>query len=74
METFTAQQAQEHLISLVETILQENNKYRISLPEGNVILLSEKSYEDLMITLELLSTPLLLQDDDHACCHIPASS
>lgn len=59
METLSSQEAKERLASLVETTLQEGKSYRITSPEGNAILLSEKAYNDLMITLELLSTPLL---------------
>lgn len=64
MKTLTSQEAKERLLSLIETALLEGARYRILAPEGNAILLSEKTYEDLMITLELLSTPLLQQDDE----------
>lgn len=68
MKTITAHDAKEQFVSLVKTVLQENSKYLISLPEGNAVLLSEKNYEDLLITLEMLSTPLLMPDDDRGDC------
>lgn len=59
METFGAKDAQDKLLSLMERVVVDHEKFRISLSDGNAILLSEKNYDDLMITLELLSTPLL---------------
>lgn len=58
MDTLTAEEAQ----LLLKTLLANKEcKCRITSPEGNAILISEENYDNLMITLEMLSTPLFLE-------------
>lgn len=61
MKTLTAEEAQHHLFSLIECAALDNQQYRITSEKGAVILLPEETYDNLMVTLELLSTPGLME-------------
>ena len=76
METLTAQEAQEKLAALIESASNGQFKYRITSATGNVVLLSEETYQNLLITLEMLSTPIFLENlqesaSEFACCPHP---
>lgn len=60
METLTAQEVQEQLQTLIASVTRRQCKYRITSSEGTVVMLSEESYDNLMVTLEMLSTPIFL--------------
>ncbi|WP_068466767.1 type II toxin-antitoxin system Phd/YefM family antitoxin [Candidatus Protochlamydia phocaeensis] len=60
MKTFTAEEAAQNLTNLITLVQEENSHFRISSEEGTAILLSEETYQNLMVTLELLSTPGLM--------------
>ena len=60
METISAQDASDKLTSLIGNAVRDKSKFLIQSPEGNGVLLSEEAYTNLMITLEMLSTPLFL--------------
>jgi antitoxin YefM len=60
METFTAEEAAQNLLKLITFTQLDNTQFRITSEEGTVILLSEETYQNLMVTLELLSTPGLM--------------
>ncbi len=60
MNTFTAEEASQNLLKLIQLAQQDNSQFRISSEEGTVIILSEETYQNLMVTLELLSTPGLM--------------
>ncbi len=60
MNTFTAEEASQNLLKLIQLAQQDNNQFRISSEEGDVVILSEETYQNLMVTLELLSTPGLM--------------
>ncbi|ACK66488.1 prevent-host-death family protein [Rippkaea orientalis PCC 8801] len=57
MEKLTISDAQENLINLVKSVTQENQSYEIEMTDGSAILISQKSYESLQETIELLSIP-----------------
>ena len=62
METFTTEEAQENLAALIQSAANDTQlKLRITSSNGNVVLLSEEAYHNLLITLEMLSTPLFLE-------------
>lgn len=60
MNTYSIQEAKENLSRLVEEISQNRQHVRVISNEGNVVILPEETYENLLITLELLSTPGLM--------------
>lgn len=59
METVTAQEANDNLMAMLTNASKEQCKYRITSAEGTVVMLSEEQYENLLVTLEMLSTPIL---------------
>jgi antitoxin YefM len=61
METLTAAEAAQNLIQLMTLAHQDGRQYRITADEGSVVLLSEETYQNLIVTLELLSTPGLMK-------------
>lgn len=60
METLSIQEVQKDLLRLIMQIQQDNQPLRVTSDEGNVIILSEESHQNLLVTLELLSTPGLM--------------
>lgn len=74
METITAEEAAQNLLEMITRAQQDNQQFRITTADqGAVILLSEETYENLMVTLEVLSTPglmnglKLLQQPSESC-------
>ncbi len=61
MKTLTATDARNEWFSLLRNSVKEHRIYRIAAKEGGAILLSEEDYENLLETLELLSTPGMLK-------------
>lgn len=49
-----------NLAKLIEQVSSDQKLCRITSDSGNAILLSEETYDNLLITLELLSTPGLI--------------
>ncbi|MFM6787146.1 MAG: type II toxin-antitoxin system Phd/YefM family antitoxin, partial [Microcystis panniformis] len=49
--------AQTDLQSLVKSVTEDNKIYAIEKQEDSVILISQKNYESLQETIELLSIP-----------------
>lgn len=60
METLTAEEAAQNLTKLMASAHQNGHQYRITSDEGTVVLLSEETYQNLIVTLELLATPGLM--------------
>jgi len=56
----TATDARRHFFELVKGATEKHQIYRIRHPKGSVVMLSEEEFDNLMETLELLSTPGLL--------------
>jgi len=61
MKTFTATEARRELFTLLKRSVRGHQQFRITSKEGDVVLLSQGDYENLLETLELLSTPGLLK-------------
>ena len=61
MKTLTATDARDDWFSLLRNSVTGHRVYRITAKEGDVILLSEEDYENLLETVELLSKPKLLK-------------
>ncbi|KKT73863.1 MAG: Prevent-host-death family protein [Candidatus Peregrinibacteria bacterium GW2011_GWA2_44_7] len=57
MKTLTATDARSTFFSLLKSALKTHHPIRVSSKEGDVILISEEEYENLMETAELLSIP-----------------
>lgn len=61
MESLTAEEASQNLLKLMASAHQDGHQYRITADEGTVVLLSEETYQNLIVTLELLATPGLMK-------------
>ena len=61
MKTLNATEARDDLLTLLRNSVKGHRIYRITAKEGGAILLSEEDYENLLETLELLSTPGMLK-------------
>lgn len=72
MDTLNAHEAQSQLMKLIEIAIQDNQQYRLISPAGAVIMMPEETYDNLMVTLELLSTPGMMETIRQAgqgqCC------
>lgn len=60
METISAEEAKNRLVELISTMTKERTRYKVTTEEGTIILLPEETYENILVTLEVLSTPGLL--------------
>jgi PHD/YefM family antitoxin component YafN of YafNO toxin-antitoxin module len=60
METLTAEEAAQNLLKLMALAHQDGRQFRITAEEGTIVLLSEETYQNLIVTLELLATPGLM--------------
>lgn len=61
METISADELINQLNDVISRSTKELQQFRITAPEGTVVLLPEEMYDRLVVTLELLSTPGLLE-------------
>ncbi len=61
METIPFEQAKETLKQLLTKCVKKSEQFRISTSAGSVVMMSEETYENLLITLELFSTPGLIE-------------
>ena len=61
METVTATAARSNLFNMIKKTVKEHRQYRVVSRGGGAVLLSEKDFESLLETLQLLSTPGLLK-------------
>ena len=64
MDDITAQEAKDRLLDFIQAATFNNQQFRITSEEGNVILLPEETYQNILVTLEFLSTPGLLENID----------
>ena len=60
MEFLTAEEASQDLLKLIEKANRDQTHFNIISEHGNVVVLSDESYQNLIVTLELLATPGLL--------------
>jgi antitoxin YefM len=65
MDTLDGQEAKDKFDILIKCAIHDQSKFLITTSEGNAVLLSEEAYQNLMITLEMLSTPIFLEDGAH---------
>lgn len=61
MKTILSSKARQEFFSMIKGAIRGNRQYRIVHKEGNVVIMSEEDYENLIETLELLSKPGLLK-------------
>ena len=61
MESLTATEARTRWFTLLKYTMRGHRQYRITHNQGNAVLISEDDYENLLETLELLSTPGLAE-------------
>lgn len=64
MDEFTAFEAKERFLECFQQVMEKQQPLRVTSPEGNMILLSEETYQNILVTLEFLSTPGLLDQVD----------
>ena len=60
MDTLNLEEARTMLDKLLAKSSEENWQFRITSDHGNVVVLPEETYQNFMITLEVLSTPGLI--------------
>lgn len=60
MKTLTVEEASQELLNLIENAQQNGHQFRITSEKGNIIVLPEDTYQNLVVTLELLATPGLM--------------
>jgi len=60
MDTFTSDEAQKNLDELIGRTTREHRHCKITSAEGAVVMLPAETYNNIAVTLELLSTPGLL--------------
>ena len=61
MRTVTATTARSDLFNIIRDSVQTHQPYQITSRSGEAVLLSKDDFDSLMETLELLSTPGLLE-------------
>lgn len=61
METISADELKDQLSSVISRSTKDLQQFRITSSEGTVVMLPEEMYNRLVVTLELLSTPGLLE-------------
>ncbi len=75
MDSISFAQAKEQLQHVIQSANQFGRQFRILSDQGNVVLIPEETYDNILVTLELLSTPGLLDhmrfsDDEEMCSKI----
>lgn len=60
MKTIDASEAQFSLQELIARAVQEKEQFHIQAQEGDAVLLSQETYNNLLVTLEVLTTPGLM--------------
>lgn len=62
METYSASDAKSQINELLEKVLVERRHCRVVSGHGTVVVMPEDTYNNLVVTLELLSTPGLMEN------------
>ena len=57
MKNVNATQARKEIFNLIKNAIKKHKVFHIHHRNGNVVLLSEKEYENVQVTLELLASP-----------------
>lgn len=66
MEKLAISKNQKDLINLVKLVTEENKIYEIESGNGSAVLISQKNYESLQETIELLSILGLRESLQHS--------
>ena len=61
MRTMSATEARSNFFEMIQNAVKGHRQFRIVSKRGDVVVLSEEDYENLLETLELLSTPGVLK-------------
>lgn len=61
METISSDDLKVQISDVIRRATEDLQQFRITSPEGSVVLLPQEMYDRLVVTLELLSTPGLLE-------------
>lgn len=64
MNELTAFEAKERILECFQEVLEQQQPVRITSLQGNMVLLPEETYQNILVTLEFLSTPGLLDQID----------
>jgi len=57
MKTFNSTDIRKNLYNVFNSILKKHEIYRINYKKENIIMINENDYEELLETIELLSSP-----------------
>ena len=57
MRTMSATEARSNFFEMIENAVKGHRQFRIVSKLGDVVVMSKEDYENLLETLELLSTP-----------------
>lgn len=68
MEHISAQEAKDRLIELIRAATVNGQQFCITSDAGNVVVLPEETYDNILVTLELLSTPGLMENISFSGC------
>ena len=69
MDRISAQEAKDRLVELIQDSTNDGKQFCITSDVGNVIVLPEETYENILVTLELLSTPGLMDSINFSNCY-----
>lgn len=61
MRSLTATEVRSNLFEVLKKAVTGHRQFRVRCKQGDVILMSEEDYENLIETLELLSRPGMLK-------------
>lgn len=60
METVAASEAREKLQEMIKEAVNNRQQYEVTSEDGSVVMLPKETYNNILVTLELLSTPGLM--------------
>ena len=61
MDTIPCEEAKEKLSELISKANEQKRQFRIDSNEGSVVVLPQETYDNILVTLEVLSTPGLIE-------------
>lgn len=60
MDTVSDSEAKDKLQEMIREVVNNRQQFQIISEEGTVVMLPKETYDNILVTLELLSTPGLL--------------
>ncbi len=57
MKTLSVEEAKQQLETLIASSMNDHDHFRVTSDEGTVVMIPEETYNNIIVTLELLSTP-----------------